>query len=455
MSLYPLIEAREAEMKNQSITKLIENGLISEDRRMEFKCDMINYENKRLAHMRENTRPFRYSRHRHQKIEEEFKRVHFYNFIHCVDDWLKDHLRNDGRCIQIYEDVMSAVCRSDSRREPDSKPNIRERIETPFSVSRAAPGSAKSNAELIDALALATGMKTRSAMSICGQIKWSDSIARKGISGSWMGGSGFVSGGRLGRDHMLSDVPNHFVRDRLVDYIDTQLEEEDQKEAARNAVFSDLSPAEMEQYSVLVAQKIKEKQPKELSELAKQVTGGREIKNQHERAYMFDQAEALEYVDIEIDLTPKPGFATRRFPLGCGSVYEAGQPRLTAVEADVDIGSDIDRDCDQIRAMIVRFTSETEWTVDDFRRALGIQGRPKLTKFLRDDGPNKGDRVIFELAWEFFKRRELLGLHTVEGSKDESEDESEGGDILQESSGNTKKRQSPGGDGTRKRVRKT
>ena len=37
---------------------------------------------------------------------------------------------------------------------------------------------------------------------------------------------GKVSGSRLGRDHKPTDVPNHFVRDIIMDYINSEVKED-------------------------------------------------------------------------------------------------------------------------------------------------------------------------------------------------------------------------------------
>ncbi|KAI1098126.1 hypothetical protein F4804DRAFT_350767 [Jackrogersella minutella] len=84
-------------------------------------------------------------------------------------------------------------------------------------------------------------------------------------------------------------------------------------------------------------------------------------------------------------------------------------------EVAADVGTEIDRDCDQIRAMIKILTCHGgEWTVDQFRRTLGHISRPKLTSFLEKWGPRGGVHCLsFLLGWEFFKLREILGCPLV------------------------------------------
>jgi hypothetical protein len=54
------------------------------------------------------------------------------------------------------------------------------------------------------------------------QIVYNDALGddRRG-AGIMYGGDegGTVHGGRLGRDHKLTDVPNHFLRDEIMDFI--------------------------------------------------------------------------------------------------------------------------------------------------------------------------------------------------------------------------------------------
>jgi hypothetical protein len=81
-------------------------------------------------------------------------------------------------------------------------------------------------------LALAMDMDKRTKGMVQAQIVYRDALGddkRKPIV--MMGGEegGTVHGGRLGRDHTLADVPNHFVRDNIMDYINQAEVEEDIK----------------------------------------------------------------------------------------------------------------------------------------------------------------------------------------------------------------------------------
>ncbi|KAI1207608.1 uncharacterized protein F4807DRAFT_433930 [Annulohypoxylon truncatum] len=443
--------AQEANTKIQLVIKLKEHHLLSDDQMDQFKHHAVNYYRKHR---------FRESQDegRQLQLEKEYNGVTLHYFIQATIEWMKNCLPI-GRCIQIYEDVISVIpC---DRDEPArTEPTKREKPETPFSVSRAEPRFTKSNAELIDALASATNMKPGTAINIRGSIVVADSISggnnfTSGILTSW---TGLVSGGRLGRDHMLNDVPNHYVRDRLMDYIDTQLQE-DKLERALLAVFTDLNSDEIKQYSVLVKQWIEKCEPKTCEELIALVAGNKVIKTDTERGRVLDLGQALEDVYQDVDLTPKPGFAERTYsdpgPI-IYSVVDPGQKKPTPQEWYLDPGTDIDRDCDQIRAMIAIFAFSKEWTVDQFRRALGNRiERKDLTHFLSDYGPKEGNNTIYQLAWEFFKRRELLGFSLV---VDISADTSDNRDILQERDTNTRKRPSTeanGGNTKEKRTRRS
>jgi hypothetical protein len=62
-----------------------------------------------------------------------------------------------------------------------------------------------------------------------------------------------LSGGRLGRDHTLEDVPMHYLRDNLVEYISSQMDaDEEKKQAVRKAICPDLVDSQIEKYVRLV-----------------------------------------------------------------------------------------------------------------------------------------------------------------------------------------------------------
>lgn len=102
---------------------------------------------------------------------------------------------------------------------------------------------------------------------------------------------------------------------------------------------------------------------------------------------------------------------------------------LVEEEQDVDTGTEIRYNCDQIRTLIARFIQLSDWTIDEFRKALGVP-RKNLLKFLQQDGPFKGLKSnVFQLAWEFFEIRHLAGVPMPDDRS-----ESEQSDIASEAS---------------------
>lgn len=263
-------------------------------------------------------------------------------------------------------------------------------------------GPVKSNAALIDDLARAAGLEPKRAKSIAGQITWIDGSAGGKASCIINGSFCDVRGGRLGRDHTLQDVPTCYVRDRVMDYINDQLPDH-KRGAVRRAVFSDLTEAEINLYSTLIAdQRIEAEKPPP---------------RQPGAARLLDQQRALlGAIDEDmVDLTPNPFPIAERnlstMPLLSWSVVRPRFPDQLPTECPGGLDLDIYYDCDQIRAMIKLFISTGEWTMDEFRMALGGVTRAQLNTFLGHDGPLNGLRCkAFQLCWEFFHRREMLDL---------------------------------------------
>jgi hypothetical protein len=65
-------------------------------------------------------------------------------------------------------------------------------------------------------------------------------------------------------------------------------------------------------------------------------------------------------------------------------------------------------DCDQVRERIEHFISRSEMTVAEFVKAIGVTKNSYLL-FMDHDDPNSGrTNSVYENAWRFFKKRELL-----------------------------------------------
>jgi hypothetical protein len=237
---------------------------------------------------------------------------------------------------------------------------------------------------------------------------------------------GTVHGGRLGRDHKLKDVPNHFFRGQIMDYL-SQAEqyEEDKKQEARTAVFSDLSPSEISEYSALISAAGDEERNEEQDE----DESLEEIINTHkpkpksllEAKNILQQENLLDSIpDDTLDLSKRG--TCRHLDMDFEGVFKPvvkpGSHKLD-YEAEGKCPTTIDLDCHQIRACIEQFTQGGIWTIDQFRLALGQVARPDLTKFLEKRGPSEGATLrVRALCWEFLKTREVLGLDMLKSSKD-------------------------------------
>lgn len=277
-----------------------------------------------------------------------------------------------------------------------------------------------------------------------------------GNGGLWSPKNDYVSGGRLGRDHTLSDVPNHFVRDWLLEQIDEQANEaeeldEEQRQALQRALCPDLTADEVSEYSKVRAKKREDEQrayrakygipeedatPEEIRKCElKRIMLDYGFEHERQAEVVLRMHEALTAVDTTVDLTPRvrPG-AVRDYkkypPLRKWSVlFPNTVGGVLQLEAELPPPVQIDRDCDQIRLMIRRFCLQEEdepvsvwgadgqFELDQFVGALGIS-RQTMTAFLKKKGPENGYKSqAYELAWEFFKRRELCGFPLVQSER--------------------------------------
>jgi hypothetical protein len=184
-----------------------------------------------------------------------------------------------------------------------------------------------------------------------------------------------------------------------MDYIDDQLPEENRADV-RRAVFSDLTEAEINLYSSLIAkERIEDNTPSP--------------KTPAPSRHLHRQQEVLCTIDDTIDLEPGLSRVARRhvFSSLSSSVVKTGYRDRLPVEHLVQVDDDIYHDCDQVRAMVRRFITTGEWTMDEFRQTLGGVTRAQLNTFLEHRGPRNGLRCkAFKRCWEFFHRREKLSL---------------------------------------------
>ncbi|KAI3391040.1 hypothetical protein diail_8091 [Diaporthe ilicicola] len=340
---------------------------------------------------------------------------------------------------------------------PYPRRGLNEDPSTCFSKSRAPPESALTNTQLIDIFASVLNLNADRKKSLIGNICFCDAVDETGNGGSWAGRDDFARGGRLGRDHIhtLSDVPNHFIRDFLVEQMEERVNEaaelsEDQRQTALRALLPDLTADEVKEYCDISAKRREDEDrayrakygipeadatPEQIRKYElKCIMLIYGFKHERQAEDVLKQQEAVKSVDTTVDLTPRvrPG-AVRKYekygPLTRSVIFPSGPKLLSETKLAPPV--QMDRDCDQIRLMIRRFClwegegepnydmMHFEFDLDDFQKALGIT-RQNLTAFLRKKGPKNGDKSqAYELAWEFFKRRELLGYPLTMGEKRE------------------------------------
>jgi hypothetical protein len=224
------------------------------------------------------------------------------------------------------------------------------------------------------------GMDARKKSIAQGEIVYEDALGDdKRVPGLMFGGENGtrVLGGRLGRDHTLTDVPNHFFRDGIMDYINQAEIGEDKKQDARTAVFPDLSASQIAEYSALISIMRAEERHKEQKEEDRL----EEIMNTHkpkpksklEAKNILQQEALLDSIpDDGLDLTKRGNHGSLDMDSEgiFKSVVKPGSHKLD-YEAEIRCPMTIDLDCDQIRACIERFTQGGIWTIDQFRLALG------------------------------------------------------------------------------------
>jgi hypothetical protein len=277
----------------------------------------------------------------------------------------------------------------------------------------------KTNEQLIDDLAKAAGYGDDSYAKalVRGQIIYHDARGDSARPAAMMFSEATgvnVSGGRLGRDHTLGDVPNCYVRDEIMRYIHHAIPEGKRREV-RSAVFDGLLPEECEEYAAILIKEEEEEDAEEehiaLSEtyehphaVTTRLSAARNVRL---------QAEALQRIDETIDLSPCPeecGVGKKQASEGNPkSVLDPLQEEVMLREQAVRLPDQIDRTPDQVRAMIKLFINSEEWTLDQFRLALGYKrstfSRDQIIRLLDPVQPHGGSAgVAYQLAWEFFKR---------------------------------------------------
>jgi hypothetical protein len=346
----------------------------------------------------------------------EWKDVPMAQVITGADHLVKNHTPDHAKRTAIWSAMFA---QTDVRRETASwekvMPNPHEHPATPYSASRAP--QPKTNLQLIQRLVALAGLEKFRGDAIAADIMHIDTFDGKERGTLFYSGpTGFqITGGRLGagNEHTMEKVPPHFCRDQVLQYIQTQLPAEKQESVAKE-LFDDLSSEELEAYSDCIrtmldaektANEVKARQPS--------------LKNKSEVKNLMKQEIALDTIDCNINVS-KNGFRSRRRysftePMFASAVAPNQLPSKDEEErAGIrSVGSSIEWNCDQVRAMIARLIKygDEGWTLESFRKALDGVERAKLTNFLNRRGPREGAKLgLFELCWEFFRKRELLGI---------------------------------------------
>lgn len=300
------------------------------------------------------------------------------------------------------------------------------------------PESRQTNQLLFVTFETVSKLSHETLARIRGMIKWHDSERSNGTWGAIDWDTFEVTGGRLGptEEHTLADVPNCYVRDRLMASTSIDITRE-RRDLVREVVFSDLTPSQVKEYASIIdemehqaeAQKhrpAKTKKPRRSREVFDRALLVREIQCKRkicpqEAECIMKQEELLDAIDDTIDLAPNLSFAARKMKclksdrfFGMSTIFSVLKPGVLVQKDDeisVPRDSVIDRDCDQVRAMIKIFVREGHWTMEHFTRALEGPRRPEISQFLEKRGPLQGKQSsTFQRSWDFFKRRELLGL---------------------------------------------
>ncbi|KAI1120686.1 hypothetical protein F5Y10DRAFT_120335 [Nemania abortiva] len=360
-------------------------------------------------------------------------------------DAIEDHIQMyipEYRRTEVYKKVVEGVHGIKQTPKWDRQAdNPRAVPQTPFSESRDPPESRKTNEVLFRKFASASELERETLAHIRGMIVWRDSARSNGTWGAIEWGTFEVTGGRLGptEDHSLADVPNCYVRDRLMAAISADVDP-DRGGQVWKIVFSDLTSSQIKEYAATIDEMERQAEPHKPAKTRKsrksrgvfdramkvrEIQYSRKICPQEAEAIM-KQEELLDAIDDTINLAPNPSFTALKmkpdeFHPSCFSwrtKYSVSTPNTQVkgdAEATVPSGCDIDRDCDQVRAMIKILVRKGHWTMEQFTHALEGPRRPQITKFLEKRGPLQGKQSeAFRRCWDFFKRRELLGFELTD-----------------------------------------
>jgi hypothetical protein len=203
-----------------------------------------------------------------------------------------------------------------------------------------------------------------------------------------------------------------------MDYTTTELPEHKHR-TVRKALYPDLTAAQITEYVSLLAKDRWEKEaPNRLAmerfDKARKLLDEKKVSTFAEGRNLVLLDEAIEKVKTDVDLTPKPLGIRRNIDLPVLITRSVVKPDYVPLprEGKIVYQYEVDRDCDQIRAMIKIFLAEGEWTPSQFCHAAGGLTRKQLTAFMNKTGHDKAQSKLkaYLLGWEFFNFREALGL---------------------------------------------
>ncbi|RYC61958.1 hypothetical protein CHU98_g4239 [Xylaria longipes] len=374
---------------------------------------------------------------KHDGSEFTLADVPLKSLVNAVEEHIQAYVPEHRRT-EVYKKVVEGVHGIKQTPKWDRQlDNPRATPRTPFSESKAPPDSRITNDALFKKFKSVSKLDRETLDRIRGMIVWHDSERSNGTWGAIAWRTFEVIGGRLGptTEHTLFDVPHCYVRDRLM--LSTSVDVDPKRcELVRKAVFSDLTDTQIKQYAAAVEEmegQSEEHRPAKVKRsrhsqgvfdraaAVRVIQSSRKIAPQEAECIM-EEEELLDMIDDTVNLAPNPGFTALMkrnsekknssfFTSIKLSVLRPGV--LVQKDDDVSVPSEynIDRDCDQIRAMIKILVRKGHWTMDKFMRALGGPRHRQIIQFLEKRGPLEGEKSsIFQRSWDFFKRRELLGF---------------------------------------------
>ncbi|KAJ8129007.1 hypothetical protein O1611_g4627 [Lasiodiplodia mahajangana] len=383
--------------------------------------------------------------------EDDFDIVQHYNAdgseytladvpLRSLVDAIEEHIQTyipEHRRTEVYKKVVEGVHGIKQTPKWDRVDNPRAKPQTPFSESRAPLKFRQTNELLFEDFGETSKLSRETLARIRGMIVWRDSERSNGTWGAIEWDTFQVTGGRLGptEQHTLSDVPHCYVRDRLMASIAIDVDQ-NRRDLVRETIFSDLTLSQIKEYASAIEEMerqvaghkpAKTERPRRSREVFDRAQRVREIQysrkiSPQEAECIMKQEELLDAIDDTIDLAPSLDFTARgmnssefrrahSFMGMSDSVLTPGARVQEDEEVSLPDDCTIDRDCDQVRAMIKIFSRSGHWTMEQFTRALDGPRRREVSKFLEQRGPLGGKQsAVFRKSWEFFKKRELLGF---------------------------------------------